>query len=99
MNSMNSGHPQSVGDVRASELDNALGGLDSAGGALHCSIDSLEERLGALLAPRNVGDKSACADMPPHPPCAPLVAKLKNQTVFIGSASDRITSLLSRLCC
>ncbi len=86
--------------VAVSKLDCALDSLDSASVALHHAINSLEERLASLLEP--AGDNKAGPGAPAcgtdDPLVAPMIAKIENQTITVGSAADRIGTLLSRLC-
>lgn len=84
-----------------SKLDSVLCELDDASAALHQYIDSLENRLATLLEPKICGDGESNKREAPfaaQSPCAPLIAKINNQTDIVGNAADRISFLLSRLC-
>lgn len=83
--------------IQVSQLSEALHGADEAGSSLHAAIDLLEARLESFLTPQAPeGEKDSCGSV--LPPCAPVVSKLKNQTLAVNHAANRIDSLLSRLC-
>lgn len=83
--------------IPVSQLNEALHSADEAGSSLHAVIDRLEARLESFLTPQAPeGEKDSCGSV--LPPCAPVVSKLKNQTLAVNHAANRIDSLLSRLC-